>query len=83
MNFFSPPTNQPSDAIVITSHTVNGFGVDTCTEYVSDLIPQIIGSTAIDINSNTGVDFTVNTNYTMRFSFVTVETFGIDDYFEI
>lgn len=53
----SPPTLQPSDAIIITSYTSDGYEVDTCTVYPSGLIPNSFTSVVI----NSIQTFTVNT----------------------
>ena len=56
----SPPTLQASDSITITSF-INGNKVDTCTAYVSGLLPNTISPLAItpmatmQVNSNVGL----------------------------
>lgn len=43
-NFIAPPTNQPSDAIVVTTYT-GSSSIDTCNAYVTGLVPLTIPST--------------------------------------
>jgi hypothetical protein len=42
-NFYSPPTNQPLDAITVTTYT-GSSSIDTCNAYVTGLIPKTIPS---------------------------------------
>ena len=42
-SFYAPPTNQPADAIVVTTYT-GSSSIDTCNAYVTGLIPQTIPS---------------------------------------
>jgi hypothetical protein len=81
-NFLSPPSAQASDPITITSY-INGYQIDTCTDYVSGLIPNVIASNSITIQSTSQTTFTVNQNYTIKFAFTTVDTVSINDYFII
>lgn len=42
----SPPTLQPSDPITIISYS-GSYQIDTCTVYVSNLLPNLFTSVAI------------------------------------
>lgn len=48
-NFYAPPTNQPADAIVVTTYT-GSSSIDTCNAYVTGLIPQTIPSSQFFIS---------------------------------
>lgn len=75
-NFLSPPTEQPSDPIIITS-SVSGAQIDTCTTYVSNLIPKTMPS--ISISSSTGSAIVVNKQYLLRFTFTLADTIAQTD----
>ena len=82
INFLSPPTNEPVDSIKITSYTnisSSSYKINTCTDYVTGLIPNVISSISITNSANTSL--TVNKVYTIRFAFDTVDTFYFTDYF--
>lgn len=48
-SFYAPPTNQPADAIVVTTYT-GSSAIDTCNAYVTGLIPQTIPSSQFFIS---------------------------------
>ena len=77
----SPPTNQQSDVITATSYTADGYKIDTCNFYVSDLTPKSMPS--ISITSFAGTSMTVNQVYTIRFNFVITDTLSQTDTFGI
>lgn len=75
-NFLSPPTEQPTDAITITSY-ISGYKIDTCTTYVSGLSPKPITGTSIA--SSTGAAIVVNRQYLLRFTFTLPDTLAQTD----
>lgn len=82
LNFYSPPTNQPADAITITSY-INGSAIDTCSSYVSGLLPIVIQNSSYLITTDSGNKMTVNQIYTIRFAFTTTNLMSSSDYFTI
>lgn len=76
-NFLSPPTNQQSDQMIATSYSADGFKIDTCNFYVSDLTPKPL--TNITITSSTGTSMIVNQFYSLKFTFVLTDTFSQTD----
>lgn len=77
-NFLSAPSNQPSDAIVITSYS-GTYKIDTCTVYASGLIPNSFYSFSI-VPLTT---FTVNTFVGLRFQMTLSMTINQADTFSI
>jgi hypothetical protein len=77
-NFLSPPSNQPSDAIVLTSY-YNGYLLDTCTVYPSGLSP--IAFTNFTVSSLSTMR--VNTLVSLRFIMYLPMTISRNDYFSI
>lgn len=77
-NFLSPPSNQPSDAIVITSYSGTSK-VDSCTVYPTGLIPNNFYSLTIAPIST----MTVNSLVGVRFTAVLAVPINQNDYFEI
>lgn len=75
-NFLSPPTEQPSDAIKITSY-ISGSQIDTCSAYVSGLSPKPISG--VTITSSTGATIVVNKQYLLRFTFTLTDTLSQTD----
>jgi hypothetical protein len=70
-NFLSPPSNQPSDAIVITSYS-GSSRIDTCTVYPSGLIPNnfysftITPLTTFTVNAFVGLRFQMTLSMTIN-----------------
>lgn len=79
-NFLSPPTNKPADLIVISSMDSSGDQINICSEYISDIAPNVMPTAMITI-TNGGQPLTVNQQYTIRFMFQTVDVFAVSDYF--
>lgn len=77
-NFLSPPSNQPSDAIVITSFS-GTFRVDSCTVYPTGLIPNNFYSLSITPIAT----MTVNSLVGLRFNASLAVPINQNDYFEI
>lgn len=80
-SFLSPPTNQQSDLLVATSYSSEGYKIDTCNFYVSDLTPKAL--TSITISSSSGSSMVVNQYYTIRFTVVLSDTLSQSDTFTI
>ena len=78
--FWSPPTNQPSDPILIKSQIAAGES-DYCSVYATGLTPKTI--TNMVITDSSGLTMTVNRPYTMKFSLTTVDTMAGTDYLTI
>ena len=76
-NFLSPPTNQQSDILVATSYSSDGYKIDTCNFYVSDLTPKVLTNITIT-NANTA-SMIVNQFYSLKFTFVLTDTFSQSD----
>lgn len=68
------------DSITITSK-INGFSIDTCSTFVSNLIPNTL--TSINILSTDGTSLTVNDQYTIRFNITLVDGVSQTDSFRI
>ena len=79
-DFLSPPTNEPVDALTISSQ-LNGFDIDTCQVYISDLTPKTL--TTIALASSSGSSMVVNTFYTIRFTFTLADTLSQTDYLTV
>jgi len=77
-NFLSPPTLQPADQITITSY-ISTSKVDTCTVYVSGLIPNPFLSLTITPISTMVVNSKVGIIINMTFA----DTVDQDDQFQI
>lgn len=43
-NFNSPPTNQAVDGVTVSTFTSTGGAIDSCTAYVTGLVPKVIAS---------------------------------------
>lgn len=77
-NFLSPPSNQPSDGIVITSY-VGTSKLDVCTVYPSGLQPNnFYNFTAFPLAT-----MIVNRNVALRFNMILSMTISQSDYFSI
>lgn len=60
------------DLIKITSYTIyNGSPakINICSDYITDLIPNVLSSSTISITTSAGTGLTVNRVYTLRFAF--------------
>ncbi len=77
-SFLSPPSDQPSDSIVITSYSGTSK-IDTCSVYASGLIPNNFYSFSITPTST----LTINTLAGLRFSAFLAVPINQDDYFSI
>ena len=77
-NFLSPPSDQPSDAIIITSYSGSNR-VDTCTVYPSGLIPNSFYNFSITPITT----MTVNSQVALRFYTVLTAPINYNDYFSI
>lgn len=76
-NFLSPPTNQQVDLISATSYSSDGYQIDRCDFYVSDLTPKAL--TTISVSNNSVGGLVVNQFYTIRFTFVLTDTISQTD----
>lgn len=81
-NFYSPPSNQPADAIVVTTYT-GSSSIDTCNAYVIGLIPQTIPSTQFFITEINDQPIVVNQMVTIKFAITTLFIMSFSDYFVI
>jgi len=81
-SFYSPPTSQPVDAIVITSYT-GGSAIDTCNAYVTGLIPKVLSSTSFVISDANDNQMVVNSMNTIKFGITTIDVMSMSDYFII
>jgi hypothetical protein len=77
-SFISPPTNQALDGIVVTTY-IGGSVADSCTAYVGGLQPKTIDSTSFFITDDSDLQMQVNTVYTIKFNFNTLDIFGGTD----
>ena len=77
-SFLSPPSNQPSDLITITSFE-GSFEVDSCTVYPSNLIPATFSHIAITSSQT----MTVNSLVPLLFNVTLAATIDRNDYFRI
>jgi hypothetical protein len=77
-NFLSPPSNQPSDAINITSY-INGYKVDNCSVYPSGLVPNSFYNFSITPIGT----MTVNSLVALRFGAVLSMTINQNDFLSI
>lgn len=77
-SFLSPPSNQPSDAIVLTSYE-GEYELDSCTVYPSELSPAVLSNFTIVPLST----MTVNSLATLRFNIYPTMTLSRNDYINI
>ena len=77
-NFLSPPSNQPSDSITITSF-ISTYRVDRCTVFPSGLVPSNFTSFSITPTDT----MTVNSLVGLRFNVTLTVTINQNDYFTI
>ena len=77
-NFLSPPSNQPSDSITITSF-ISTFRVDRCTIFPSGLVPSNFSSFSITPTDT----MPVNSYVGLRFNVSLAVTINKNDYFSI
>jgi hypothetical protein len=77
-NFLSPPSNQPSDSITITSF-ISTYRVDRCTVFPSGLVPSNFTSFSITPTDT----MTVNSLVGLRFNVTLTVTINQNDYFSI
>ena len=82
-NFISPPTNQPVDAVTVTTYTSTGASIDQCTAYVSGLVPKVIPSTQVSIAESSGNPIVVNNIYSIRIDITTLDILSATDYMTI
>ena len=81
-SFYAPPTNQPADAIVVTTYTGTS-SIDTCNAYVTGLIPQTIPSSQFFISEIDNNAMVVNSEYKIKFDITTLSIISFTDYFVI
>lgn len=77
-SFLSPPSNQPSDAIALTSYE-GEYELDSCTVYPSGLSPAVLSNFTIVPLST----MTVNSLTTLRFNIYPTMTLSRNDYINI
>jgi hypothetical protein len=77
-DFLSPPTNQPSDPINMTSY-IDGSSLDICTTYVTNLSPKPITNISIINSKANDSSMIVNGLYTIKFLFTISDTLATDD----
>jgi hypothetical protein len=70
-NFISPPTNQPADAISVTTYTGTS-AIDTCNAYITGLLPLTIPSSQFFITELNDEPMVVNQQYTIKFDITTL-----------
>lgn len=81
-NFYSPPSNQPADNVLVTTYTGTS-SIDTCSAVVSGLIPKTIPSTQFTISEVDDLPMVVNQMYTLKFGLTTLDIISLSDYFVI
>lgn len=77
-SFLSPPSNQPSDAITLTSYE-GEYELDSCTVYPSGLSPAVLSNFTIVPLST----MTVNSLTTLRFNIFPTMALSRNDYINI
>lgn len=82
-NFNSPPTNQPVDALTITTYSSSGAAIDQCSAYVTGLLPKVIDSSSFSIAESGGASMVVNKQYTITFSITIADIISSTDYVTI
>jgi hypothetical protein len=75
-NFLSPPTEQQSDPINITSLMSQG-PLDSCIAYVTGLAPKAIND--LSISTSDGSTITINKNYQLIVTFILTDTISSTD----
>lgn len=76
---FSPPTVDAPDALKLSSHTAELYGLDTCSVRITNLQPQTLN---VIVEASLS-PLLIDSWTTLSFNFSNSDTISRDDYFEI